>query len=292
LVNALLARGDQVAVTGRDERKLTGRFSGRAAPVVWDPLAGQLPAAALEGVEAVVNLAGEPVLGHWTRRKRERIRRSRVEGTRNLVAGIAAAPNKPKVLVSASAVGYYGDGGHRVLHETMKPGRDFLAQVCAEWEEEVHKARAHGVRTCVARIGVALGREGGAYPLMARPFKLFVGGPIGRGRRWVSWIHVDDVVGIFLHLVGTPFAEGAFNATAPEPLPNGEFSRQLGASLRRPSWLPTPPIALRLLLGGSATVVLASQRALPLRTLASGYAFKYRTAGAALDALATRAPGG
>lgn len=292
LVNTLLAKGDQVAVTGRDERKLTGRFSGRVVPVVWDPLSGPLPTSAIEGCEAVLNLAGEPVLGYWTRAKRERIRRSRVEGTRNLVAGIAAAPTKPKVLVSASAIGYYGDGGHRVLHETMRPAKDFLAQVCAEWEAEAFRARAHGVRACVVRIGVALGHGGGAYPLMARPFKFFLGGPIGLGRRWVSWVHVDDVVGLVLHLVATPSAEGAFNATGPEPLTNGEFSRQLGASLRRPSWFPTPPPLLRLALGGSAAVVLASQRAVPLRTLASGYAFHYSTARAALDALASRAPGG
>lgn len=286
VVAALRQRGDGVAVTGRDAGRLRAKFGEDVGRDEWDPASGPLPAGALEGVEGVVNLAGESVAsGRWTKARKERIRESRVAGTRNLVASLASASQKPAVLVSASAIGYYGDAQHRALHETAANGSDFLAEVCAAWEAEAGKARAAGVRTAVVRFGVVLGRDGGAYPSMSRPFRMFLGGPIGLGRRWISWIHVDDVLGLILHLLDTGTADGVFNGTAPQPVSNAEFTRELAAALKRPALFPVPPLALRILLGGFATVVLCSQRVLPLRTLASGYAFKFPTLRAALQDL-------
>jgi len=286
LVAALRQRGDEVTVTGRSAVTLAKRFGEGVGRVEWDPVQGPPPAEALEGCDGVINLAGESVAsGRWTKARRERIRASRVEGTRHLVAALAAASDKPKVLVNASAIGYYGDAAHRALHETSANASDFLAEVCAAWEGEASKARAAGVRTAIARFGVVLGREGGAYPLMSRPFRLFVGGPIGLGRRWISWIHLDDVVGLLLHLLDTPTADGVFNGTAPQPVSNAEFTKELAAALKRPALFPVPPLALKLLLGGFAAVVLSSQRVLPMRTLASGYAFRYPTLRGALEGL-------
>lgn len=281
LLRAVLARKDEAIATGRDARSLGRRLSPGAKAVAWDPNAGPIPVEALEGVDAVVNLAGEPVTGRWTSAKKERIRRSRVEGTRNLVAGIAAAPKKPLVLVSASAIGYYGDGQHRVLHEGTPPAKDFLAGVCREWEGEAEKARSH-CRVAIARIGVVLGKGGGAYPQMSRPFRFFAGGRIGLGYRWFSWIHIDDVVGAILHLIDTRSAEGPFNLTAPQPVSNREFTAALAKTLRRPALFPVPPIALRILLGGFSEVVLTSQRVVPLRTQAAGYSYRYPDIAAAL----------
>ncbi|MGQ0612238.1 MAG: TIGR01777 family oxidoreductase [Planctomycetaceae bacterium] len=286
LVAGLRERGDAVTVTGRSSQRLAELFGEGVRCLEWDPAQGPPPAAALEGCDGVVNLAGESVAsGRWTKGRKERIRASRVDGTRNLVAALAAAGNRPKVLVNASAIGYYGDAGHRALHESSANASDFLGGVCAAWEGEAAKARATGVRTAIVRFGVVLGRDGGAYPLMSRPFRLFVGGPIGLGRRWISWIHRDDVVGLILHLLDTPTADGVFNGTAPQPVANAEFTKELAAALKRPALLPVPPLALKLLLGGFAAVVLSSQRVLPMRTLASGYAFRYPTLRGALEDL-------
>lgn len=275
LAGALRARGDEVVVTGRDERRLRKRLPAGITCVAWDPLDGPPPAAALAGVDAVVSLAGEPVeKGRWTKAKKARIRESRVGGTRNLVAGMLAVDPKPKSLVSASAIGYYGDRKQQVLYEESPPAGDFLAEVCAAWEAEAWKARAGGIRTAVARIGIVLGKGGGAYPRLAKPFRLFFGGTIGQGYGWMSWIHLDDVVGILLHLLDKDLS-GVFNVTAPNPVSNAEFSRTLAGVLRRPCFAMVPPVALRLMLGEFATVVTASTRVKPLRTEASGYAFRF-----------------
>jgi uncharacterized protein (TIGR01777 family) len=272
LVEALRGRGDEVVVTGRDERRLRKRVPAGVTCVAWDPVSGPPPAAALAGVDAVVNLAGETVAAWWTRATKERIRESRVAGTRNLVAGMLAADPRPRALVSASAIGYYGDRKHQWAYEESPPGDDFLALVCKAWEAEAWKARP--IRTAVVRFGIVLGNGGGAYPAMSKPFRWFIGAPIGQGYAWMSWIHVADVVGILLHCIDKDVS-GVFNATAPNPVSNGEFSRTLAQVLRRPCLPMVPKLALRLLKGEFATVIASSTRAKPLRTEASGYAFKY-----------------
>jgi hypothetical protein len=272
LVAALRARGDDVVVTGRSEERLRKRFG---SGVAWDPVSGPPPLAAFEGVDGVVNLAGEPVAsGRWTKAKKARIRESRVAGTRNLVAGMLAASPGPKVLVSASAIGWYGDRKQTVLHEEYPPADDFLAEVCKAWEAEAWKAKGGGIRTAVVRMGIVLGREGGAYPQMSFPFRLFLGGTIGQGYAWMSWVHVADAAGVLLHCLDKD-VNGVFNATAPNPVSNHEFSHTLAEVLRRPCFAMIPKLVLRLAKGEFATVITSSARVKPVRTEASGYRFKF-----------------
>jgi len=275
LVEALRARGDDVVVSGRNAARLRKKFLG-ATCVEWDPNAGPPPPEALEGVDGVVNLAGEPVAkGRWTKKKKERIRESRVAGTRNLVAAIADAASKPKVLVNASAVGWYGSHKGNWLHEGSPPSSDFLGEACQAWEVEARKAREAGVRTAIVRVGVVLGKGGGAYPEMALPFRLFAGGTIGLGRMWMSWIHLDDMVGILIHCLDNERADAVYNGTAPNPVSNREFTATLASVLGRPALLIVPPIMLRLMKGEFATIITQSQRVRPLRTLGLGYEFKF-----------------
>jgi len=274
LVEALRARGDDVVVTTRSEARARKKLGSGVGVVEWDPSSGPIEATALAGVDGIVNLAGEPVPGRWNKAKKERIRDSRVVGTRHLVAGIEAADPRPKVLVSASAIGYYGDTKHNAVHEDAPPADDFLAGVCQEWEAEARRARELDVRTAIVRIGVVLGKKGGAYPLMTRPLRTGLGGTIGLGKMWMSWVHVDDVIGIFLHCLDNERADRVYNATAPNPVSNWEFTKTFGAVKRRPTALPVPATVLRLLLGEFAQVITASQRVRPVRTLGLGYEFK------------------
>ncbi len=237
----------------------------------------------LDGCAAVVNLAGESIAsGRWTEERKRRIRSSRVEITRALVAGMRARSERPAVFVSASAVGYYGAHGDEALDESSPAGDDFLASVCAEWEREARAAEELGVRVVNPRIGVVLGEGGGALEQMVIPFKLYAGGPVGSGRQWMSWIHRDDVIGMIETALGDGRARGALNATAPEPQPMSELCRTLGAVLGRPSWLPVPGFAVRLALGEMADILLEGQRVLPKAALALGYQFRYPTLAPAL----------
>jgi uncharacterized protein (TIGR01777 family) len=238
-----------------------GRVSGDR---IWDPASGPAP---LEDVEGVIHLAGDPIAkGRWTRAKRERIRESRVAGTRNLVEGIRRA--NPRVLVSASAVGYYGDRGDEELTEDSAPGDDFLAEVTRAWEAE---AMGSGIRTVVVRTGIALGRDGGALARMVTPFKWCLGGRLGHGRQWMSWIHLDDLAGLFLFGLEKEDLSGPLHGTAPNPVTNREFTRTLGRVLGRPAILPMPRWQLRLLFGGVADVLCSGQRCLP----AKGFTFRH-----------------
>jgi hypothetical protein len=235
-------------------------------------------------VDGVINLAGEPVDQRWTKARKERIRESRVGGTRNLVAGLAAAEPRPKVLVNASAIGYYGDRKHQWVDEGSPPADDFLAEACKAWEAEAWKARDAGVRVAIVRVGVVLGRGGGAYPQLSRPFRMFAGGTIGQGYDWMSWIHIDDVVGVFLHCLDRDVT-GICNATAPNPVSNGEFTQTLASVLRRPAFAMVPKFAIRLLKGEFAKIITSSTRVRPLRTAASGYEFKFPRLRPALENL-------
>ncbi|MHC4451665.1 MAG: TIGR01777 family oxidoreductase [Planctomycetota bacterium] len=283
LVRRLKERGDQVVVATRNAAKVRKVFGDGVEALEWDPTSGPI---SVQGIDGVINLMGENVgKGRWTRAKKRRIRDSRVVGTRNLVAGLAANP--PKVLVSASAIGFYGPTGHNIAHEgSPSPEGDFLADVCREWEAEARVAHQSGIRAPIVRIGVILGREGGAYPQLRRVFKLFLGGTIGLGKGWFSWVHVDDVVGVFLHCLDHEEARDIYNATAPNPVSNMEFTKEMARSLHRPVSAPLPPIALRVVQGEFAKYVTMSQRVKPIRTIGIGYEFAYPKVTDALQALA------
>lgn len=242
----------------------------------WDPEREAPPSAALEGVEAVVHLAGEPVAsGRWTPELKRRIRDSRVIGTRRLVEGLAAMATPPAVLVGASAVGYFGDRGDERLDETAPPGRGYLSEVCQEWEAGYRQAESAGIRVAMVRIGVVLSRQGGALEKMLLPFKLGLGGRLGNGRQWFPWIHIDDIVGLFEAAIFNPAVRGVLNGAAPESVTNEEFTRSLAAALNRPVFLPVPTPAIRLLIGEMAAVVLASQRVIPAAARTVGYQFRF-----------------
>jgi uncharacterized protein (TIGR01777 family) len=232
--------------------------------------------AQLEGLDAVVHLAGEPVADKgWSDEQKRRIRDSRVEGTRHLVDALGQLQGRPRVLVSGSAIGYYGDRGDELLDEGSTAGGDFLAEVCVAWEEEARRAEALGMRVVCTRTGIVLARQGGALPKLALPFRFFAGGPLGNGRQWMSWIHVEDEVGLIRHALENEAVRGPVNLAAPSPVRNAVMAREVGRALGRPSLVPTPRFALQLVLGQRVEVLLASQRVQPTVAQATGYQFRY-----------------
>jgi hypothetical protein len=299
LVAALRERGAQVTVLSRDPSRVHQRLD-RAAPggdgpasaaeppapveaVRWDLMKEPPPAAALEGRDAVVHLAGENVAQRWTPKARQAIRESRVTGTRHLVEGLDSCAERPPTLVSGSAIGYYGARGEEPLDEDAPPGDDFLADVCADWEREAARASELGLRVVQVRTGVVLDRRGGALLKMLPAFRLGVGGPVAGGRQYISWIHRDDEVGIILAALSDERWDGPVNATAPEPVANGDFSRALGRALHRPSLLPVPGAALRLLYGEMAEIMTGGARVVPAKALVLGYEFSHRHLSEALS---------
>jgi uncharacterized protein (TIGR01777 family) len=235
----------------------------------------------------VIHLAGEPVAQRWNAKVKAAILESRELGTRNLVAGIAASEPKPATLVSSSAVGYYGKHGDERVPESSPAGDDFLADVCVRWEREADLAEGLGLRVVKIRTGVVLDATGGALKTMLPPFKAGVGGPVAGGRQYMPWIHVDDIVGLYLKALDDPSWSGAYNGAAPEPVTNKDFSKALGKALHRPSFAPVPALAIKALYGEMAEVVTEGQRAVPERPLAGGYAFRHAALQPALeDALA------
>jgi uncharacterized protein (TIGR01777 family) len=274
IVRALQARGDAVTVLTRDPDRARGAL-GDVEAHAWSLVDEPAPAAALAGRDAVVHLAGENVAQRWTDASRRTIRASREIGTRNLVAGLAAIEDRPGVLVSASAVGYYGPRGDEPVTEDAAPGDDFLAQVCVAWEREAAAAREHGLRVATLRTAVVLDQAGGALAKMLPFFRLGIGGPVAGGRQYMPWIHADDVVGLYLAAVDGADWQGPINAAAPEPVPNRDFSRALGRALHRPAFAPVPGLAVRLLYGDMAEIVTTGQRAVPMRALELGYAFRH-----------------
>ncbi|HEU4584070.1 MAG TPA: TIGR01777 family oxidoreductase [Polyangiaceae bacterium] len=256
----------------------------------WQPEHERIPAAAFDEVEAVFHLAGEPVAeGRWTAAKKQRIRESRVLGTRQLVASIGGILPRPRVLICASAIGYYGDRGDDVLDETSPGGSGFLAEVCRDWETEALEAEKFGVRVVLARIGLVLAPRGGALERMRTPFRLGLGGKLGSGLQWMSWIQLEDVVGLLLHAAARKQLRGPLNVVSPNPVTNQEFTRQLARALSRPAVLPVPRLALSLALGEISDVLLESQRVLPRVAQQSGYAFAYPELAPALLACTGRA---
>jgi uncharacterized protein (TIGR01777 family) len=284
LVQRLRQHGDALVLLSR---KPTSR---EAAPntkwLVWNPGASGGWEESIDGADGVVNLAGEGIAEkRWTERQKEIIHSSRIDSTRALVQAIAKAKAKPKFLINASAVGYYGARGDETLTEESAPGKDYLARVCVAWEEEARKAEDYGVRVALLRTGIVLAKGNGALAKMVPPFKFFVGGPLGSGKQWMPWIHIEDEIGLILFLIEHANAQGSFNATAPNPVTMEEFCNVLGKVLNRPSWASVPASALTLLLGEMADMVLAGQRALPKGAEKLGYNFKHPTITKALESL-------
>jgi uncharacterized protein (TIGR01777 family) len=288
LCRALAAAGHTVVVLTRGQAIVPGA----SRTVEWAPErpAGSGPpdpwGREIDGADAVVNLAGAGLADRrWTEARKDVLRSSRILATRNLVAAIRAAKTRPSVFLSGSAVGFYGATGDAVLDESFPPGSDFLATLCVHWEAEAHAAAALGCRVVIVRTGIVLGRDGGALKKLLLPFRLFVGGPIASGQQQMSWIHRDDWVAMIRWALERPSVSGVFNATAPHPVTNREFSQALGRALRRPSWLPVPAFALRLLVGEIADVALvAGQRVAPTHATDAGFTFHYPAIDAAMRA--------
>jgi uncharacterized protein len=271
--DALRAAGHAVTIVSREPGRVPARAIG------WDGLRAAMPE-----TDAIVNLAGESIAsGRWTAARKAAIRNSRVEATRALVDAAAAASPRPKVLVNASAIGYYGAHRDEPLDETAAPGADFLARVCVEWEAEARRAEVLGLRIVLLRLGVVLAPDGGALSAMLLPFRAGLGGAIGGGRQWMSWVHRDDVVGLLREAVGNAEYAGPVNATSPNPVTNRDFTRALGRALHRPTVLPVPGIGVRLLLGEMATMLLTGQRVLPKAAERLGYAWQQPELPAALE---------
>jgi len=272
LVSALERGGNSVARLVRGETPVRGTASVR-----WDPERQSIDRAGLEGFDAVVHLAGEPILGRWTNAKKRRIRDSRVLGTRLLAETLATLAQRPGVLVCASAAGFYDDRGDEVQTEQSPGGRGFLAGVAREWESAADAARQAGIRVVRVRTGLVLARSGGLLKTILLPFQLGLGGPIGRGRSWWSWIALDDLLAVYRFAIAREELTGAVNAAAPNPVTNAEFASTLGAVLHRPAVLPVPPVALRLIFGREAAdeAMLWGARLAPARLQAAGFRFQY-----------------
>lgn len=292
LIGRALARrlrelGHDVVVTGRRAPAATTQ----GIPfVAWDAT-GPLPHEALRGAGAIVHLVGETVAQRWTREAKVRIRASRIESTRRLVESLSASDAKPAVLVSASAVGIYGDRGDEWLTETSPPGAGFLAELAREWEQAALGARELGVRVVVVRIGVVLDGRGGALARMLPPFRLGLGATLGSGRQWMSWIHIADLLGLIVRAIEDERLAGAVNAVAPAPVTNREFTRALARALGRPAFLRVPAPMLRLVLGEMAEILLASQRVEPRAALEAGFEFRFPDLAPALTDLLGRRRG-
>lgn len=277
----------QLRAAGHAVFRLVRREAREADEIGWDPAAATIAGAGITGADAIVNLAGENVgAGRWTAQRREVILRSRIEATRTLVAAMTASPARPAVLINASAVGYYGDGGDEVLTEASGVGRGFLPEVCAAWEREAQAAEALGVRVARLRFGVVLAANGGALAKMLPAFRIGLGGRLGHGRQWMSWISLEDAVRAVLHAIGDARCVGAINVVAPEPLTNAAFTAALGRVLRRPTVLPAPAWALRAALGAMADeALLASSRAQPVALQRAGFSFRHADVETALRAV-------
>lgn len=286
LVERLQAEGHQPLILTRN-RSAALRTFPKLEIVDYTPTESGSWQKAIAGCEAVVHLAGEPIAeNRWTPQHKQEILNSRQLGTQKIVEAIAQANPKPKVLVNASAIGYYGTSETASFDETSSPGSDFLAEVCQAWESEAQKVKDYGVRLVILRLGIVLG-NGGALAKMIPPFKMFAGGPLGSGQQWFSWIHRDDLVNLIIQALTRTDIEGVLNATAPNPVRMSEFCQALGDVLNRPSWLPVPSFALEALLGEGAMVVLEGQQVLPKRATSSGFNYQYPTVKSALSEILT-----
>ena len=280
LCRHLAADGHQITAVSRTPVRVKERVPEVTAAIDWEGL--QKPGA-LDGVDAVVHLAGETVTGRWNAKKHQQVRDSRVAGTRLVVDAIRRSEHAPEVLVSASGIGFYGEGGETELNEDAAVGDDYFAQVCADWEAEAAKVGDSGCRVVMARLGIVVGLGGGAIGSMLLPAKLGLNGPLGSGRQWWSWIHLDDCVGALAYALTTPELNGPVNIVAPESTRQADFARAMGVALNRPSVLPAPAFALRMILGTFATEILSSKRVRSRKLTESGFVHRFPDVGTALQ---------
>lgn len=283
LVKTLIERGDEVIVFSRNAKKAKSIFPKVRECVEWNYQHPEQWKSKLENTDAVIHLAGINLFSkRWNDEFKRTVLESREVSTKNLVDAIKSCTNKPEVFVSASGIGYYGDCWETILNENSPKGNDFLADVCEVWEDESENVEVSGVRSVQVRTGLVLSTEDGALKQMLPAFKLFVGGPLGNGKQWSSWLHIDDIVGIYLHAIDNKNLSGAVNAASPNPVRMKEFASTLGKVLKRPSLFPVPIFILRLVVGEAAEVVTASQRVDPEKLLNTGYQFKFNNLEAAL----------
>ena len=276
LVYALIQRGDEVIIFSRNAAKAKTIIANAKEYVEWDYNKPELWKSKLENSDAVVHLAGTNLFAkRWNDNFKNEILKSRQISTKNLVDAIKFCNNKPQVFISASGVGYYGDCGDIILDETSSAGNDFLAEVCKVWEGESKRVEDAGVRSVQIRTGLVLSTEDGALKQMLPPFKFFIGGPLGNGKQWASWLHIDDIIRIYLHAIDNTELRGAVNAAAANPVRMKEFANTLGKVLKRPSLFPVPKFVLKIVIGEAAEVVTASQRVDVKKLLSSGFKFKF-----------------
>jgi uncharacterized protein (TIGR01777 family) len=279
-------QGHAVVVLTRDAEKALVRLPIACPVFSWRNIDQPPPREAFAGVDAVVHLAGENIINRWTAFRKKKIIKSRIESTRQLVAMMQELDHKPKVFVCASAIGYYGNRGDEVLDESAEPGEGFLSDLCRQWEQAASMAEESGIRVVSLRIGVVLGHDGGALLPMLPPFRLGLGGKVGSGKQWMSWIHVRDLAGLVLHAIETDSVKGPLNAVSPDPVPNVEFTQTLAAVLKRPHLFPVPGFVLKILMGEASQVVLTSQRVIARKT--DGYEFVFPELKAAFEDICGR----
>lgn len=276
VVEQLLNKGDQVVVLTRNTVKAAIHLGKDCQYYLWSDTTELPPEEAFEGVDAVINLMGEGIADkRWDEQQKKKIYDSRIIGTAKLVERIKGMAKKPSAFVSASGTGVYGNRGDEVLTEESSTASDFLAHVCKDWEGEANKAKDLGLRVAILRTGVVLGKNGGALAKMLLPFKMGVGGPVGSGKQYMSWIHVDDLAAMYVHAVRDPSYSGVFNATAPNPVTSKEFARELGKAVHRPAVFPVPAFVLKTIFGEMSQVLLDGQKVLPKRAQANKFKFRY-----------------
>jgi len=286
LVSRFIGEGHTVTVLSRSE-KGSGRLPGGTSIVLGDPTEAGAWQDSVKGQDCIINLAGTSLFSRWTPEAKKLIRESRISTTRNIVDAIEPSEGKDVALFSTSAVGYYGFHGDEELTEESPPGDDFLARVAVEWENEALRAEERGTRVVITRFGIVLGEKGGALGQMISIFRKYLGGPLGSGKQWFSWIHMGDLVGAFIFLMAHREISGPVNLTSPTPIRNEELAKVLGKVMHRPSFLPAPGFVLKLLLGEFGSVLLEGQRVIPRKLLDSGYAFIYPEIEGALQSLIT-----
>ena len=276
LLKWLSEKGYEIVLLTRNPDSARFRIPIHCETIVWDPFENTIPSSALKGVDAVINLAGENIAnGRWSPDRKRKLIESRVLSVRRLIDVMTHMDQKPKAFISASAIGFYGDRGDEQLRETDSKGQGFLSDVCQAWEQEIFKAKDIGVRTVAYRMGMVLGHDGGALEKMLPPFKLGVGGRLGSGSQWMSWIHIKDLVAMLIYAIENPSIDGIYNAVSPNPLRNKEFTKTLGQVLKRPTFFPVPIIFLKMILGELSELIHGSQRVIAGKISGAGFEFKY-----------------
>jgi uncharacterized protein (TIGR01777 family) len=283
IVGQLLEKGDEVVVLTSNIAKAALTLGSKCHYYQWVDTNILPPQEAFEGVDAVINLMGENIAAkRWTEDQKKKIYNSRIDGTSRLVEAISKMTKKPSVFVSTSAVGIYGNRGGEEITEESSIASDFLAHVCKDWEAAANKAKAYGMRVSIVRTGVVLGRGGGALGKMLLPFKLGAGGPLGFGRQYMSWIHIDDLAALYVECLKNPEAQGIFNGTSPYPATNKEFTKALGIAVKRPAFMPVPTFAIKMMFGEMSTILLDGQKVLPARSKELKFRYRYPTLDLAL----------